>query len=135
MWSRSRCRSPPLCVTGRGSVRGALIGAGAAVKAWPVTLLVGLAPGQQRRGIAAAAAVLAAVCAFFASGTASFLAHQNARGVEIESVAATPFMIWRQAGWHGTVALPVRCVSSSAGGTSRSRRTRPTWASPWPWRR
>ena len=33
----------------------------------------------------------------------SFLAHQNARGVEIESVAATPFMIWRQAGWHGTV--------------------------------
>ena len=104
-----------LCVTGRGSVRGALIGAGAAVKAWPVTLLVGLAPGQQRRGIAAAAAVLAAVCAFFASGTASFLAHQNARGVEIESVAATPFMIWRQAGWHGTVAYRFGAYQLSGG--------------------
>ena len=67
------------------------------------SLLAGMAPGQQRRGGAAAAAVLAAVGAIFASGTASFLAHQNARGVEIESVAATPFMIWRQAGWHGTL--------------------------------
>jgi hypothetical protein len=34
----------------------------------------------------------------------SFLAHQSARGVEIESAAATPFMIWRLAGWHGTLA-------------------------------
>ncbi len=92
-----------LCVTGRGGVRGALIGAGAAVKLWPVTLLAGMAPGQRLRGVTAAATVLAAVGAIFASGTVSFLAHQNARGVEIESVAATPFMIWRQAGWHGTV--------------------------------
>ncbi len=104
-----------LCVTGRGSVRGALIGAGAAVKAWPVTLLAGMAPGQQRRGIVAAVAVLAAVCAIFASGTASFLAHQNARGVEIESVAATPFMIWRQAGWHGTVAYRFGAYQLSGG--------------------
>ena len=92
-----------VCVTGRGGLRGALIGAGMAVKVWPVTLLAGMAPGQWRRGLAAAVAVLAAVCAIFASATASFLAHQNARGVEIESVAATPFMIWRHAGWHGTM--------------------------------
>lgn len=39
--------------------------------------------------------VLAAVCAAFAAETASFLAHQGGRGVEIESVPATPFMIWR----------------------------------------
>ena len=74
-----------------------------AVKVWPLTLLAGMAPGQWRRGVAAAAAVLVVVCAVFAGGTASFLAHQNARGVEIEAVAATPFMIWRLAGWHGTV--------------------------------
>ena len=92
-----------LCVTGRGGVRGALIGAGAAIKVWPVTLLAGMAPGQQRRGIAVAAAVFAVVCVIGGSGTVSFLEHQNARGVEIESVAATPFMIWRQAGWAGTV--------------------------------
>ncbi len=104
-----------LCVTGRAGVRGALIGAAAAVKVWPVTLLAGMAPGQQRRGIAAAAAVLAAVCAIGASGTASFLAHQNARGVEIESVAATPFMIWRQAGWPGTVVYRFGAYQLSGG--------------------
>ena len=80
-----------------------------------MTLLAGMAPGQQRRGLAAAAAVLAAVCAIFASATASFLAHQNARGVEIESVAATPFMIWRQAGWHGTVVYRFGAYQLSGG--------------------
>jgi hypothetical protein len=90
-------------VTRRGGARGLLIGAGAAVKAWPVTLLAGAAPGQRRRVLAAAAAVLAATCIAFRGSTMSFLAHQGARGVEIESVAATPFLIWRHAGWHGAV--------------------------------
>ena len=90
-------------VTGRGGVRGLLIGAGAAVKAWPVTLLAGAAPGQRRRVLAAAAAVLAATCLAFRGPMMSFLAHQGAREVEIESVAATPFLIWRHAGWHGAV--------------------------------
>jgi hypothetical protein len=104
-----------LCVTGRGGVRGVLIGAAAAVKVWPLTLLAGTAPGQQRRSAAAAVAVLAAVCAIFASGTASFLTHQNARGVEIESVTATPFMIWRQAGWSGTVVFRFGAWQFSGG--------------------
>src|SRR5271165_2601068 len=104
-----------LCVTGRGGVRGVLIGAAMAVKAWPVTLLAGMAPGQWRRGVAAAAAVLAAVCAIFASGTASFLAHASARGVEIESVAATPFMIWRHAGWPGTMVYRFGAYQLSGG--------------------
>ena len=92
-----------VCLAGRGVVRGALAGAGAAVKGWPVTALAGMAPGQCRRGLAAAAVDPVAVCVLFGSQTASFLAHQAARGVEIESVAATPFMIGRQTGWHGTV--------------------------------
>jgi hypothetical protein len=86
----------------RGGVRGAVIGAGAAVKAWPLTLLAGTAPGRWRRTLIGTAVVLAAVCACFPHATESFLAHQNARGVEIESVTATPFMIWRTIGWHGT---------------------------------
>ena len=94
-----------LCLTSRAGLRGALIGAGAAVKAWPVTLLAGTAPGQWRRSLAATVVVLVAVCAIFAHATGSFLAHQEARGTEIESVAATPFMIWRQAGWPGTVVF------------------------------
>ena len=104
-----------LRVRGRCAVRGALAGAGAAVKVWPVTLLVGLAPGRGRRGLAAAAAVLTLACAVFASQTASFLAHQDARGVEIESVTATPFMIWRQAGWHGNVVFRFGAWQLSGG--------------------
>jgi hypothetical protein len=94
-----------VCLAGRGGARGVLTGAGAAVKVWPVALLAGTPPGQWRRDLAAAAAVLAGVCAVFGGAAVSFLAHQAARGVEIESVAATPLMIWRHAGWRGTVAF------------------------------
>jgi hypothetical protein len=92
-----------LCVPGRGGVRGALIGAAAAVKIWPVTLLAGAPPGQGRRTLAGAVAVPATLCALCAGATVSFLVHQGARGAEVESVAATPLMIWRLAGWPGTV--------------------------------
>jgi hypothetical protein len=92
-----------LCLAGRPGARGVLIGAGTAVKVWPVMLLAGTPPGQWRREAGAAAAVAAAVCAVFAGPAVSFLAHQAARGLEIESVAATPLMIWRQAGGAGTI--------------------------------
>ena len=92
-----------VCLAGQGGSRGLLTSAGAAIKIWPVTLLAGTPPGQWRRDLTAAAAVLAVVCVLFGPATASFLAHQGARGVEIESVAATPLMIWRLAGWHGMV--------------------------------
>jgi hypothetical protein len=91
-----------LCAAGRGGVRGVLLAAATVVKAWPVTLLAGTAPAQWRRVPAAIAAVLAPL-AFFPGPTMSFLAHQDARGVEIESAVAVPFMIWRLVGWHGSV--------------------------------
>jgi glycosyl transferase family 87 len=91
-----------LCAAGRGGARGGLLAAAVAVKAWPVTLLAGTAPGQWRRVLAALAALLTAVV-ILRGPTVSFLAHQEARGTEIESAAAVPFMIWRLAGWHGSV--------------------------------
>ena len=91
-----------LCAAGQGGARGVLLAAATAVKAWPVTLLAGTAPGQWRRVPAAAVAVLAPL-AFFPGPTTSFLAHQDARGIEVESAIAVPFMIWRLAGWHGSV--------------------------------
>jgi len=104
-----------LGLAGQGRARGALIGAGGAVKAWPLLLLAGTAPGRWRRDLAAAAAVLAAACALFPSAAASFVAHQAARGVEVESVAATPFMLWRLAGWPGTVAYRFGAMQLSGG--------------------
>ncbi len=106
---------------GRDGVRGAATGAAAAVKAWPVTLLAGTAPGQWRRTLAAAAAVLAATCVIFPGPAASFLAHQAARGVEIESVAATPLMIWRQAGWHGMLVYRYGAWQLSGAGDALAR--------------
>lgn len=100
---------------GRGVVRGILAGAGAAIKAWPLALLAGVVPGHGRRATAAAAAVLVAVWAVFPSQTVSFLTHQDARGVEIESVAATPFMIWRQAGWNGSLVFRFGAFQLSGG--------------------
>jgi hypothetical protein len=94
-----------VCLAGRGVARGVLTGAGAAIKIWPVTLLAGIPPGRWRRDLGAAVMVLAVVCAVFARATMSFLAHQAARGVEVESVVATPLMIWREAGWGGTVVF------------------------------
>jgi len=91
-----------LCAAGRGGARGGLLAAATAVKAWPVTLLAGTAPGQWRRVLPAFAAVLTAL-AVLHGPTMSFLAHQGARGTEIESVVAVPFMIWRLAGWPGSV--------------------------------
>jgi len=91
-----------LCATGRGGVRGVLLATATVVKAWPVALLAGTAPAQWRRVLAAIAVVVAPL-AFFPGPTMSFLAHQHARGVEIESAVAVPFMIWRLAGWHGSV--------------------------------
>jgi len=91
-----------LCASGRGGVRGGLLAVAMAVKAWPVTLLAGTPPGQWRRVLPALAAMLAAL-AFLRGPTMSFLTHQDARGTEIESAAAVPFMIWRLAGWHGSV--------------------------------
>jgi hypothetical protein len=104
-----------VCLADRGAARGVLNGAGAVVKVWPVTLLAGTPPGRGRRDLAAAAAVLVAVCAVFPTAVASFLTHQAARGVEIESVAATPLMIWRQAGWAGTIVYRFGAMQFSGG--------------------
>ena len=93
-----------LAATDAGA-QGVLVGAAAAIKIWPVTALVGVPPSQWRRSLPAAAAVLAAVWAVFPSQTANFLHHQFARGVEIEAIASTPFMVWRLAGWHGRIVF------------------------------
>jgi hypothetical protein len=92
----------------RWSVRGALLGLGAMVKAWPAGLILGLPPkGPGRRAVAWAAGTAFAVTAGLSatmSGALSFLGGQSSRGIEVESVLATPFMI---ASWFG---YPVKVV-------------------------
>jgi hypothetical protein len=86
----------------RWSVRGALLGLGAMVKAWPAGLMIGLPPKSPgRRAAAWAAGTALAVTAGLSlamSGALSFLGGQSSRGIEVESVLASPFMI---ASWLG----------------------------------
>jgi len=97
-----------LCVARTPAGRGVLAGVGAMIKIWPAAVLLGLPPGELRRGATALGATGAAIAgsfAFFMPGALGFLAHEGGRGVEVESVVATPFLIARHFGWHGVVTL------------------------------
>ncbi len=87
---------------------GAFAGLGAVVKVWPALVLFGVRPGRGRKAVTAAIASAGTVIAgylAFTGGSLSFLANQNSRGIEVESIAAQPFTVLRALGiWHGHVA-------------------------------
>ena len=90
------------------TVRGVLLGLGAMVKVWPVVLFVGV-PGGRRgvRVLVSAVVGSLVICGLLAvslPGAFSFLSHQSSRGIEVEAVYASPFMI---ASWFG---YPIRTV-------------------------
>ncbi|HEU5357239.1 MAG TPA: glycosyltransferase family 87 protein [Actinocrinis sp.] len=95
-------RTPEQAEKWTWSLRGVLLGLGAVVKVWPVVLLAGL-PGGRRgaRAVVSAAIGVVVICGLLAaglSGALSFLGHQSSRGIEVEAVFASPFMI---ASWFG----------------------------------
>jgi Glycosyltransferase family 87 len=92
------------------NLRGALLGVGAIVKVWPLVLLLGVPP--RRTGLrtllysVGAALVVTGGLAAAMPGAFTFLHNQSNRGIEVESVLASPFMI---ASWFG---YPVRIQQS-----------------------
>ena len=86
---------------------GAFGGLGATVKVWPLLVLVGVRPGQATRAMTAAIATAGVVVGgylAFTHGSLSFLANQDARGVEIESIGAQPFLVLHKLGmWDGHI--------------------------------
>lgn len=83
---------------GRSATWGALLSAGVAVKAFPLAVLPALARGERRpRRVAVAAAVPLAVAAALVIGWGdefgSALSYHSERGLQVESVAATPLEI------------------------------------------
>jgi len=86
------------------ALRGALTGMGAIIKVWPVVLLAGLPNGRDGRralgwATGTALAVTGILCAAMPGGL-SFLTGQYGRGIEVESVLASPFMIASWFGYH-----------------------------------
>ncbi|MDO8213962.1 glycosyltransferase 87 family protein [Conexibacter sp. CPCC 206217] len=78
---------------------GALLGAGAMLKLWPLAVL--LAERDRRRLLRAAAGVAVAAVAVFASAAlafgdqSGFLDHQQQRGLQVEAIGATPWHVAR----------------------------------------
>jgi glycosyl transferase family 87 len=84
--------------------RGVFLGLGALLKLWPGALLLGEPRGRDGRRSFVAAVLAAAVPTLVLlaalPGGLSFLTYQDQRGLEIESVAATPLMLLRLVGVH-----------------------------------
>ncbi|MCX4786187.1 MULTISPECIES: glycosyltransferase family 87 protein [unclassified Streptomyces] len=90
-------------------VLGALAAVGALLKVWPALILAGTARGPWTRRAWTAAAVTAAgllvVCTMAMPGALAFLGFQRDRGIEVESLGALVFHVWRNFGWQGRVEL------------------------------
>jgi Glycosyltransferase family 87 len=94
----------------RPAAGGALLGLGAAIKAWPLLALVGTRPGTTTRrswlsAVVTGAAVALGLAALMA-GAFDFVKSQRGRGIEVESLAALPIHFGRLAGsWDGRPEL------------------------------
>jgi hypothetical protein len=85
----------------RAAASGALAAAGAWVKVWPILVLSALARRDLPRGLLGAlgaSAVIGTAFLLTTSGSLSFVGGQRDRGLQIESLAAWPFLVARLAG-------------------------------------
>jgi hypothetical protein len=93
---------------------GFIAGVAASVKVWPVLLVLGVGGWRKLSTTALwTVAGAAAVCLGFAAampGAFSFLQFQGERGVEVESIFATPFLIARHFGWSGNIQFTYGCL-------------------------
>lgn len=89
---------------GRAFRTGALLGLGAAVKVWPV-LLLAVIPRRGRTLLGAAAVGVAILASLAAAGRLGegldFRHNQQARGLQVETLAATPYLLARAFGASG----------------------------------
>lgn len=86
-----------LVLVARPVLSGAAAAAGALLKVWPGLMLIALPRRSLPRGILGfvimAAAIIGSVL-LWSTGGVSFLGEQGARGLQVESVGALPFMVW-----------------------------------------
>jgi hypothetical protein len=92
-----------LTTSARPAVRGSLIGIGLMVKVWPIALLTGLRRWRELLTATTATIIVAVagcgVAALALPHALDFLTAQQERGLQIESMAATPFALARALGW------------------------------------
>jgi hypothetical protein len=98
----------------------AMMALGALFKVWPVLLLISVPRRQLAKAsvsfAATAAAVLGVLILTF-DGAGAFASEQRARGLQIESLAALPFMIGHHFGWDRTFIYRYGAMEVEAQGT------------------
>lgn len=86
-----------LVLVARPVASGAAAAAGALLKVWPGIMLIALPRRSLPKGalgfVLMSAAILGGVL-LWSTGGVSFLGEQGARGLQVESVGALPFMVW-----------------------------------------
>jgi len=99
---------------------GSLVAIGALLKVWPVLALIGTPRKDGLRSMVVFAATFIAGSAIMISwwpGSFNFLSGQKARGLQIESLGAWPYMMLNSMGHHIEVALQYGAVEVVAQGT------------------
>jgi hypothetical protein len=109
-----------IAFSGTAEAFGSLVAIGALLKVWPVLALIGTPRKDGVRSMVVFAATFIAGSAIMISwwpGSFGFLSGQKARGLQIESLGAWPYMMWNSMGHHVEVALQYGAVEVVAQGT------------------
>lgn len=100
---------------------GAMAGLGALLKAWPILVLAAI-PRRQLPKAAAASLVVFLIgwvaISTWAQGGVAFLGEQGARGLQIESVAALPYLLAASVGFDPQVVLSHGAFELAAPGAA-----------------
>ncbi|KAB8184085.1 glycosyltransferase 87 family protein [Microbispora catharanthi] len=109
-----------LTASANPAVRGSLIGVGLLVKVWPVALLAGLRRWRELLTASGLTLVVAVAgcgaAALILPHALDFLTAQEERGLQIESLAATPFALARALGWWGGYTTYQHGAMEAVGG-------------------
>lgn len=95
-------------LAGRPALAGVSAALGLTTKVWPTLMLLVLPRRALPRGVLAFALTVAVVLGAFAlltEGSLSFLANQQARGLQVEAVGALPYELWTLVGGEAVFGL------------------------------
>ena len=99
---------------------GSLVAIGALLKVWPVLAMIGTPRKDGIRSIVVFVLTFiggSAIMVAWWPGSFGFLSGQKARGLQIESLGAWPYMMWNSMGHHVNVALQYGAIEVVAQGT------------------
>jgi hypothetical protein len=107
-------------LVGRPAMSGVSAGMGFMVKLWPALMLLSLPRAGARRGIVAFAVTVVTVATLFAvafDGSLSFIGNQRARGLQVESVGALPYVVYSWLGHAVAFGLEYGSIQVLMNGT------------------